>query len=181
MHNCLYSLRDLNAPRIESGELLWWPTDLPFKVFRLKLGPKGRLWGLWNPKGRTGLLPAGVGVRNCTSSLESTFSGSRGTCPAPLKADLMFSSVIAAWKAAWKAGKNSVLEIWVTGHWSEALFLDHIPFLEAEASEIKRLKQVGRMRRHKERYNIILLTVYLKVGRVGIFVPTEDQKTIETS
>jgi hypothetical protein len=52
---------------------------------------------------------------------------------------------------------------------------------QANAPEIQGLKQVRRMRRHKERNDIIGLAISLKVDGVVTFVAIEDQKTIGTS
>ena len=62
------------------------------------------LCGVWKTQGCG--VPArevgGVGVRSLTSSLESTFSGSNGIRPAPVKPPWIFFSVIEAKKASRK-------------------------------------------------------------------------------
>jgi hypothetical protein len=56
-----------------------------------------------------------------------------------------------------------------------------MPFKRPKASNIKRLEKMRCMSRHAERYNLVLLTVSLKIGRVVAFVAIKDQKTIGTS
>ena len=51
-------------------------------------------------------------------------------------------------------------------------------FERPKAPDIKRLEQVGRMRRHTKRDDLVFLTIFLKVGRVVAFMPIEGQKTI---
>jgi hypothetical protein len=62
--------------------------------------------------------------------------------------------------------------------------LDFLPIgllEQAEVPDIKRLKQMRRMRRHTERNNLVCLAIFLKVEGVVTFVAVEDQKTIVTN
>ena len=52
------------------------------------------------------------------------------------------------------------------------------PLEQAKVPDIKGLKQMRRMRRHKERNNLVCLAIFLKLERVVTFVAVEDQKTI---
>jgi hypothetical protein len=47
-----------------------------------------------------------------------------------------------------------------------------------KAPDVKRLKQVRRMRRHTKRDDLVLLAIFLKVDGVVTFVTIKDQKTI---
>ncbi|KAJ0151444.1 hypothetical protein HZ326_6046 [Fusarium oxysporum f. sp. albedinis] len=49
-----------------------------------------------------------------------------------------------------------------------------------KAPDIKRLKQMRRMRRHIKRDDLVLLTISLEVDRVVTFVAIKDQTTIAT-
>ena len=55
----------------------------------------------------------GVGVRNRTSSFDSTASGLNGTSPAPLNPPWILLFVIDAKKAPLKHGRNSSLVMWL--------------------------------------------------------------------
>jgi hypothetical protein len=50
-----------------------------------------------------------------------------------------------------------------------------------KAPDIKRLKEMRRMRRHTERDDLVFLAIYLKISRVVTFIPIEDQKTVRAS
>lgn len=61
----------------------------------------------------------------------------------------------------------------------QVLYLPTVDLFERpKAPDIKMLEQMRRIRRHTKRDDAILLTVYLKVGRVAAFMPIEDQKAM---
>ena len=53
-------------------------------------------------------------------------------------------------------------------------------FEHTKTPDVKKLKQMRRMRWHTERDNVALLAIHLKVGRVVASMPIKDQKTVDT-
>jgi hypothetical protein len=55
------------------------------------------------------------------------------------------------------------------------------PLEQAKVPDVEGLKQMRRMRRHKERNNLVCLAIFLKLERVVTFVAIKDQKMITTN
>ena len=92
--------KDFNAFKFGSGELHWCFLICLSRCSNWNLVSR-TVFGVFELQGvEVTIFSIGGGVRSCTSSFDTTLSGLKGINPAPLKADLMFLSVMVAWTAA---------------------------------------------------------------------------------